>query len=124
MFNLRCKVSHLNGVQTKLKCKPNVKRCKRFVFPVRSHLFHHNALKTKAITFFQADHILTRFVFPPLYYRFTCCLLIEKFLSSNSKVAFVRLQTTNASFNYKNASSVFINEACIYKNRACIFSLQ
>lgn len=67
MFNLRCKVSHLNGVQTKLKCKPNVKRCKRFVFPVRSHLFHHNALKTKAITFFQADHILTRFVFPPLY---------------------------------------------------------
>ena len=66
MFNLRCKVSHLNGVQTKLKCKPNVKRCKRFVFPVRSHLFHHNALKTKAITFFQADHILTRFVFPPL----------------------------------------------------------
>lgn len=69
MFNLRCKVSHLNGVQTKLKCKPNVKRCKRFVFPVRSHLFHHNALKTKAITFFQADHILTRFVFPPLVDR-------------------------------------------------------
>lgn len=66
MFNLRCKVSHLNGVQTKLKCKPNVKRCKRFVFPVRPHLYHHNALTTKAITSFQADHILTRFVFPPL----------------------------------------------------------
>ena len=67
MFNLRCKVSHLNGVQTKLKCKPNVKRCKRFVFPVRSHLFQHNSLTTKAITFFQIDHILTRFVFPPLH---------------------------------------------------------
>lgn len=69
MFNLRCKVSHLNGVQTKLKCKPNVKRCKRFVFPVRSHLFQHNSLTTKAITFFQIDHILTHFVFPPLNAR-------------------------------------------------------
>nr|DAO23542.1 MAG TPA: hypothetical protein [Caudoviricetes sp.] len=68
MFNLRCKVSHLNGVQTKFKCKPNVKRCKRFVFPVRSHRFYPNALTTKAITSFQTDHIFTRFVFPPLHF--------------------------------------------------------
>lgn len=56
----------MNGVQTELKCKPNVKRCKRFVFVGHSPLLHHNTLKTKAITLFQADHILTRFVFPPL----------------------------------------------------------
>ena len=63
---LQCKAIHLNGVQTRLKCKPNVKRCKRFVFPSHSPLLHHNALTTKAISHFQADHILTRFVFPPL----------------------------------------------------------
>jgi mannose-1-phosphate guanylyltransferase len=56
----------LNGVQTKLKCKPNVKRCKRFVFAAHSPLLHPNTLKTKAIIHFQTDHILTRFVFPPL----------------------------------------------------------
>ena len=64
---LQCKAFHLNGVQTELKCKPNVKRCKRFVFVGHSPLLHHNALKTKAINHFQTDHILTRFVFPPLY---------------------------------------------------------
>ena len=64
---VQCKAFHLNGVQTELKCKPNVKRCKRFVFVGHSPLLHHNTLKTKAITLFQADHILTRFVFPPLY---------------------------------------------------------
>ena len=56
----------MNGVQTKLKCKPNVKRCKRFVFAAHSPLLHPNTLKTKAIIHFQTDHILTRFVFPPL----------------------------------------------------------
>lgn len=64
---VQCKAFHLNGVQTELKCKPNVKRCKRFVFVDHSPLLHHNTLKTKAITLFQADHILTRFVFPPVY---------------------------------------------------------
>lgn len=64
---VQCKAFHLNGVQTELKCKPNVKRCKRFVFVGHSPLLHHNTLKTKAITLFQADHILTRFVFPPLH---------------------------------------------------------
>lgn len=56
----------MNDVQTGLKCKPNVKRCKRFVFAAHSPLLHPNTLTTKAISHFQADHILTRFVFPPL----------------------------------------------------------
>lgn len=60
----------MNGVQTRLKCKPNVKRCKRFVFAAHSPLLHPNTLKTKAIIHFQTDHILTRFVFPPLYEPF------------------------------------------------------
>lgn len=60
----------MNGVQTRLKCKPNVKQCKRLVFPARSALFNHNILNTKAISHFQANHILIRFVFPPL-----CCIL-------------------------------------------------
>ena len=60
----------MNGVQTRLKCKPNVKRCKRFVFAAHSPLLHPNTLKTKAIIHFQTDHILTRFVFPPLHIAF------------------------------------------------------
>lgn len=56
----------MNGVQTRLKCKPNVKQCKRLVFPARSALFNHNILNTKAISHFQDNHILIRFVFPPL----------------------------------------------------------
>ena len=60
----------MNGVQTRLKCKPNVKRCKRFVFAAHSPLLHPNTLKTKAIIHFQTDHILTRFVFPPLHRLF------------------------------------------------------
>lgn len=61
----------MNGVQTRLKCKPNVKRCKRFVFAAHSPLLHPNTLKTKAIIHFQTDHILTRFVFPPLNTGYT-----------------------------------------------------
>lgn len=56
----------MNGVQTRLKCKPNVKQCKRLVFPARSVLFSHNILNAKAISYFQVNHILIRFVFPPL----------------------------------------------------------
>lgn len=66
----------MNGVQTRLKCKPNVKRCKRFVFAAHSPLLHPNTLKTKAIIHFQTDHILTRFVFPPLEYTFLAPLLL------------------------------------------------
>ena len=64
----------MNGVQTRLKCKPNVKRCKRFVFAAHSPLLHPNTLKTKAIIHFQTDHILTRFVFPPLNGEASCLI--------------------------------------------------
>ena len=52
--------------QTRFKCKLDVKRCKRFVFPPSSLLPRSNALKTKAIRYFQTDRTLTRIVSPPL----------------------------------------------------------
>lgn len=58
----------MNGVQTRFKCKLDVKRCKRFVFPPSSLLPRSNALKTKAIRYFQTDRTLTRIVSPPLRY--------------------------------------------------------
>lgn len=58
----------MNGVQTRFKCKLDVKRCKRFVFPPSSLLPRSNALKTKAIRYFQTDRTLTRIVSPPLLY--------------------------------------------------------
>lgn len=57
----------MNGVQTRFKCKLDVKRCKRFVFPPSSLLPRSNALKTKAIRYFQTDRTLTRIVSPPLH---------------------------------------------------------
>lgn len=57
----------MNGVQTRFKCKLDVKRCKRFVFPPSSLLPRSNTLKTKAIRYFQTDRTLTRIVSPPLY---------------------------------------------------------
>lgn len=72
----------MNGVQTRLKCKPNVKRCKRFVFAAHSPLLHPNTLKTKAIIHFQTDHILTRFVFPPLNFKGTFNSLVAGFLET------------------------------------------
>lgn len=59
----------MNGVQTRFKCKLDVKRCKRFVFPPSSLLPRSNALKTKAIRYFQTDRTLTRIVSPPLTYE-------------------------------------------------------
>ena len=59
----------MNGVQTRFKCKLDVKRCKRFVFPPSSLLPRSNALKTKAIRYFQTDRTLTRIVSPPLQIR-------------------------------------------------------
>lgn len=59
----------MNGVQTRFKCKLDVKRCKRFVFPPSSLLPRSNALKTKAIRYFQTDRTLTRIVSPPLLYN-------------------------------------------------------
>lgn len=55
----------MNGVQTRFKCKLDVKRCKRFVFPPSSLLPRSNALKTKAIRYFQTDQTLTRIVSSP-----------------------------------------------------------
>ena len=66
LSHLQCKAFHLNGVQTRFKCKLDVKRCKRFVFPPSSLLPRSNALKTKAIRYFQTDRTLTRIVSPPL----------------------------------------------------------
>ena len=60
----------MNGVQTRFKCKLDVKRCKRFVFPPSSLLPRSNALKTKAIRYFQTDRTLTRIVSPPLWAAF------------------------------------------------------
>lgn len=68
----------MNGVQTRLKCKPNVKQCKRLVFPARSVLFSHNILNAKAISHFQANHILIRFVFPPLDELFHLPLVLRE----------------------------------------------
>lgn len=62
----------MNGVQTRFKCKLDVKRCKRFVFPPSSLLPRSNALKTKAIRYFQTDRTLTRIVSPPLYLHQVC----------------------------------------------------
>lgn len=61
----------MNGVQTRFKCKLDVKRCKRFVFPPSSLLPRSNALKTKAIRYFQTDRTLTRIVSPPLIADFS-----------------------------------------------------
>lgn len=61
----------MNGVQTRFKCKLDVKRCKRFVFPPSSLLPRSNALKTKAIRYFQTDQTLTRIVSSPLQPQYT-----------------------------------------------------
>ncbi len=77
----------MNGVQTRLKCKPNVKRCKRFVFAAHSPLLHPNTLKTKAIIHFQTDHILTRFVFPPLLGTGSSVVFAQEVNNSSAVVA-------------------------------------
>lgn len=83
----------MNGVQTRFKCKLDVKRCKRFVFPPSSLLPRSNALKTKAIRYFQTDRTLTRIVSPPLYKNLT--------LYANNYFT----QTEEEPFKYFNYSS-------------------
>lgn len=63
---LRCKVFHLNGVQTSLECKVNVKQMSRFVFPAGSLFYRCNVFIYKAINSFSFNQVFTRFVFPPL----------------------------------------------------------
>ena len=73
----------MNGVQTRFKCKLDVKRCKRFVFPPSSLLPRSNALKTKAIRYFQTDRTLTRIVSPPLL---GCNIDDDELLEAKAKV--------------------------------------
>ena len=110
----------MNGVQTRLKCKPNVKRCKRFVFAAHSPLLHPNTLKTKAIIHFQTDHILTRFVFPPLL--ILCCLicgitsaqLIKQKVEKQKKQS--ELDWYNCSFDRDSVYGAEVNKAYEYLN--------
>ncbi len=98
LLYFQCKEIHLNGVQTKFKCKLNVKRCKRFVFPPSSLLPHFNALKTKAIDYFQTVRTLTRIVSPPLQMekfgrRYNPCG--EMYTDANGKKYYYDDQTDN-----------------------------
>lgn len=81
----------MNGVQTRFKCKLDVKRCKRFVFPPSSLLPRSNALKTKAIRYFQTDRTLTRIVSPPLHKEFMLrnnkVIILSRILISYSFIA-------------------------------------
>lgn len=87
----------MNGVQTRFKCKLDVKRCKRFVFPPSSLLPRSNALKTKAIRYFQTDRTLTRIVSPPLPGQALVTLVdgTEKWVIANYK----ETQTTDMKRN-------------------------
>lgn len=82
----------MNGVQTRFKCKLDVKRCKRFVFPPSSLLPRSNALKTKAIRYFQTDRTLTRIVSPPLN------VMVEKLVTKAELAR--RLQVKPQSVDY------------------------
>lgn len=103
----------MNDVQTGLKCKPNVKRCKRFVFAAHSPLLHPNTLTTKAISHFQADHILTRFVFPPLFSASLLRSRINNLLDSRKKLIaqFQQSGTTHASSVHLDEKHSIITEA-------------
>ncbi len=81
----------MNGVQTRFKCKLDVKRCKRFVFPPSSLLPRSNALKTKAIRYFQTDRTLTRIVSPPLFHPPTLDIY-QKYMDSDFYVMSSRFE--------------------------------
>ena len=86
----------MNGVQTRFKCKLDVKRCKRFVFPPSSLLPRSNALKTKAIRYFQTDRTLTRIVSPPL----------QAFCATDQQLD-LYIAPTNGSVNYQQIIESF-----------------
>lgn len=107
----------MNGVQTRFKCKLDVKRCKRFVFPPSSLLPRSNALKTKAIRYFQTDRTLTRIVSPPLITSIEIaaakhpdgtavvpevCIFFENELMRGNRTTKINAENFNAfrSFNY------------------------
>lgn len=80
----------MNGVQTRFKCKLDVKRCKRFVFPPSSLLPRSNALKTKAIRYFQTDRTLTRIVSPPLLGKLLVGDILKNQLPATLKEEFLK----------------------------------
>lgn len=90
----------MNGVQTRFKCKLDVKRCKRFVFPPSSLLPRSNALKTKAIRYFQTDRTLTRIVSPPLYTPGYGVLPIIKYIPEG-KIVWCPFDTKHSEFVQK-----------------------
>ena len=83
----------MNGVQTRFKCKLDVKRCKRFVFPPSSLLPRSNALKTKAIRYFQTDRTLTRIVSPPLKRNAATPIQLEQ-ITTEYEATFKKLEAT------------------------------
>lgn len=89
----------MNGVQTRFKCKLDVKRCKRFVFPPSSLLPRSNALKTKAIRYFQTDQTLTRIVSSPLLTYYLGGINLKDLLEYNFKdkdyIRYIRHKTRN-----------------------------
>ena len=106
----------MNGVQTRFKCKLDVKRCKRFVFPPSSLLPRSNALKTKAIRYFQTDRTLTRIVSPPLLanrpdVRSAEFSLAQAFYTTNAaRAAFYPSITLSGSAGWTNsAGSMIVN---------------
>lgn len=97
----------MNGVQTRFKCKLDVKRCKRFVFPPSSLLPRSNALKTKAIRYFQTDRTLTRIVSPPLDVSTNQTLLI---LSEKKQIA---IQGKESKLHYNQQGKLNVNSQTI-----------
>ena len=106
----------MNGVQTRLKCKPNVKRCKRFVFAAHSPLLHPNTLKTKAIIHFQTDHILTRFVFPPLfaYYK----------VNESEYLEYKRQQLSGQKQHEENNVELILSDGSIYSHKGTLETVE
>lgn len=98
----------MNGVQTRFKCKLDVKRCKRFVFPPSSLLPRSNALKTKAIRYFQTDRTLTRIVSPPLIGLIGYLIGFYLTLSTDIHISQLYLPTVCRGFAYAVLSATFM----------------
>lgn len=109
----------MNGVQTRFKCKLDVKRCKRFVFPPSSLLPRSNALKTKAIRYFQTDRTLTRIVSPPLKGKTTAAFgLAIRVLCAGGSV-FIGQFVKNMKYNETKIEHLFNNVRIQQFGRGC-----
>ena len=98
----------MNGVQTRFKCKLDVKRCKRFVFPPSSLLPRSNALKTKAIRYFQTDRTLTRIVSPPLIVGHGGDYELCENIIKNEDIPAVTLEGRQDPIPYYKEASIFM----------------